>query len=120
MAGRRLDAEQVMFLMLKTERIAFVREHRFHPKRKWRFDFAIPHQRIAIEVEGGIYTQGRHTRGSGFSKDCEKYNTATAMGWAVLRFPANEVGAQSLQYIKETMRNRHVADKRSTDTVRQG
>jgi very-short-patch-repair endonuclease len=108
-----------MFMMLKAERIIFVREHRFHSVRRWRFDFAIPHQKIAIEIEGGIYTQGRHTRGSGFSKDCEKYNTATVMGWAVLRFPANEVGADSVQYIKELIRCRNESTDRGADTLRE-
>lgn len=58
----------------------------FHPTRKWRFDYAIPAAMVAIEVEGGAYTQGRHTRGRGFEADMEKYNTAEAMGWHVLRF----------------------------------
>jgi hypothetical protein len=57
----------------------------FHPTRKWRFDYAIPAAQVAIEVEGGAYTQGRHTRGRGFEADMEKYNTAEAMGWHVLR-----------------------------------
>ena len=57
----------------------------FHPTRKWRFDYAIHAAQVAIEVEGGAYTQGRHTRGRGFEADMEKYNTAEAMGWHVLR-----------------------------------
>ena len=65
-----------------------VTEHRFHPVRRWRFDLAIPSHRIAIEVEGGIWTRGRHTRGSGYLADLEKYNEATALGWAVLRYDA--------------------------------
>jgi len=60
-------------------------EFRFHPHRKWRFDFAWPEQRIALEVEGGIWTQGRHTRGAGFLADMEKYNAAVLLGWRVLR-----------------------------------
>lgn len=57
----------------------------FHSTRRWRFDYAIPAAQVAIEVEGGAYTQGRHTRGRGFEADMEKYNTAEAMGWHVLR-----------------------------------
>lgn len=60
-------------------------EHRFHPRRKWRFDYAWPGLSVALEIEGGIWTQGRHTRGAGFLKDMEKYNTATLMGWQVYR-----------------------------------
>lgn len=63
-----------------------VREHRFAPPRMWRFDFAWPDRMIAAEVEGGIWTGGRHTRGSGFQADAEKYNTASLAGWRVFRF----------------------------------
>lgn len=62
-----------------------VKEHKFHPVRKWRFDYAIPEYKIAIEVEGGVWTGGRHTSPKGFLGDIEKYNTATVMGWKVLR-----------------------------------
>lgn len=62
-----------------------VAEYRFHPTRKWRFDFAWPDALVALEVEGAVWVQGRHTRGSGFVKDMEKYNTAAGMGWRVLR-----------------------------------
>lgn len=63
-----------------------VAEHHFHDSRKWRFDVAIPEMMVAIELEGGVYTKGRHTRGAGFVKDIEKYNKATVMGWNVLRY----------------------------------
>jgi hypothetical protein len=62
-----------------------VREHRFHPTRRWRFDFAWPLISVALEVEGAVWVGGRHTRGSGFLGDMTKYNTATLMGWRVLR-----------------------------------
>jgi hypothetical protein len=62
------------------------REFMFHSKRKWRFDFAWPDLLIAIEVEGGIWTGGRHVRGEGYEGDCEKYNAAQMDGWMVLRF----------------------------------
>lgn len=62
-----------------------VREHRFHATRKWRFDFAWPDKLVALEVEGGVWSQGRHTRGSGFIADMEKYNTAASLWWLVLR-----------------------------------
>lgn len=68
----------------------YVREYKFHPVRKWRFDFAFADM-VAVEIEGGIWTRGRHTRGSGFIKDCEKYNTAAALGWRVFRFPSGMV-----------------------------
>lgn len=61
-------------------------EYRFHPKRRWRFDAAFPGRMVALELDGGVWIAGRHTRGKGFMRDCEKLNTATAMGWKVFRF----------------------------------
>lgn len=61
------------------------REHRFHPTRKWAFDFAWPALKIALESEGGSWSGGRHTRGKGFAQDCEKYTEAALDGWCVLR-----------------------------------
>lgn len=67
------------------------REYRFHPERKWRLDFAWPAQKLGAECEGGIWTNGAHTRGAHFTKDCEKYNTATLMGWRIFRFTTDMV-----------------------------
>jgi very-short-patch-repair endonuclease len=67
------------------------REYKFSNSRQWRFDFAWPDLLLAAEVEGGTWTGGRHTRGSGFEKDCEKYNCAAIYGWAVLRFTGGMV-----------------------------
>lgn len=68
-----------------------VKEYRFHPTRKWRFDYAIPEYKIALEVEGGVWTRGRHTSPKGFLGDIEKYNTATLMGWRVFRTTPDEL-----------------------------
>ncbi len=61
------------------------KEHRFHPDRRWRFDYAWPAERVALEVEGGVWTEGRHVRGAGFLGDVEKYNAAALDGWTLLR-----------------------------------
>ena len=68
-----------------------VREFRFHATRKWRFDYAWPKQRVALEIEGGVWTGGRHTSGSGFVKDMEKYNAAALAGWRVFRVTPNHL-----------------------------
>lgn len=62
-----------------------VPEHRFHPVRLWRFDYAWIDQRIALEVEGGIFIQGRHSRGVGMQGDFEKYNEAAVLGWRIIK-----------------------------------
>ena len=66
-------------------------EYRFHPTRKWRFDAAIPSAMIAVEVNGGIWTHGRHMRGSGYIGDREKINSAQILGWIVLEFSTDQI-----------------------------
>lgn len=68
-----------------------VREYKFHPERKWRFDFAYPDKKCAIEIEGGHWTGGRHTRAKGFESDCEKYCEAARLGWRVFRVTTDMV-----------------------------
>lgn len=76
----------VFTVICKTDlKVECVKEFKFHPVRKWRFDYAIPEHKIALEVEGGVWTGGRHTSPKGFLGDIEKYNTATLMGWRVFR-----------------------------------
>lgn len=60
-------------------------EHKFHPERKWRFDFALPALKVGIEYEGLNSDKSRHTTLKGFTGDSEKYNAAQAMGWRVIR-----------------------------------
>lgn len=62
-----------------------VAEFRFAPPRRFRFDFAWPDRKLALEVEGGVWTRGRHTRPAGFLRDVEKYNLAASLGWRVFR-----------------------------------
>ena len=71
--------ETIPTLQLKTE-------YKFYPTRKWKFDYAIPLLKIAIEIEGGVYIRGRHNRVIGFINDMEKYNRATIEGWKVIRY----------------------------------
>lgn len=75
------------------------REYRFDPKRRWRFDFAYPKEKIAIEIEGGIFSGGRHTRGKGFIGDCEKYNAAVLQGWKILRYTAETMNVEDLKIL---------------------
>ena len=86
------DGEAILALHIRAEKLPEpTREHRFDPSRRWRFDFAWPDLKLAVEVEGGTWTGGRHTRGSGFEKDTEKYNAAALAGWRGLRVTAESV-----------------------------
>ena len=102
-------------------KVYWFREYKWHPIRKWRADYLIvidgmplpanledityeykQKHFILVEIEGGTWSRGRHTRGSGFSKDCEKYNTAAALGWRVFRFPAGMVeDGSAIKFLEE-------------------
>jgi len=62
-----------------------IREYRFHPDRRWRFDFAWPASMVAVEIDGRAW----HVRGGGRhaqDSDREKLNAAASLGWRVFRF----------------------------------
>lgn len=80
-----------------------VAEYKFHPERKWRFDFAIPALKLGIEIEGGIWRGrgwgsktannpgGAHSHPTNILRDIEKQNAATMLGWRLLRLSENEI-----------------------------
>ena len=75
------------------------KEYKFHPTRKWRLDYAFANVKLAIEIEGGAFTRGRHTRPMGFIKDMEKYNALTMAGWALLRYLPNKIDYQQIKQV---------------------
>lgn len=86
--------------MLKQEGIETpVSEYRFHPPRRWRFDFCFVKSRLVLEVEGGVWSSGRHTRGSGFVKDIEKYNQAAVDGFYLLRVTPQQMESGEAAFI---------------------
>lgn len=91
--GQRVQSEGEVTLArdLRALKINFEQEYKFHPERNWRADFLITGTRILVEVEGGVWSGGRHTRGKGFIADMEKYNAAAVMGFKVLRFDTQQV-----------------------------
>ncbi len=98
---------KVVLAWFKQHGLTPVAEHRFHPERKWRFDFCFPESKLALEVEGGIWTAGggRHNRPAGFLKDIEKYNTAAMLGWRILRTTPSELCMQeTVDTIKTALR----------------
>ena len=68
-----------------------VREYRFNEARKCRFDFAWPNLKIAVEIDGGTWSGGRHVRGAGYESDCIKNALAILAGWKVYRFTGKQV-----------------------------
>lgn len=84
------EGEETFMLHCNTYGLKPEREYRFC-ERKWRFDFAFPDKKIGVEIEGGTWSHGRHTLGSGYEKDLVKYNQAATMGWRVFRFTTGMV-----------------------------
>jgi very-short-patch-repair endonuclease len=82
-----------------------VRECIFAPPRKFRFDFAFPDKLLGVEVDGGTWGRSRHTSGSGFEKDCEKFAIAAARGWRVIRVVPSQIkSGAALRWIEEALK----------------
>lgn len=91
-----------------------VSEYRFatrlSPPRNWRFDWAFIDARLALEIEGGLYTKGRHVRIKGFKDDLEKYNTAAVLGWRIIRcLPQQMASGEVLRWVERALRQERYA-----------
>lgn len=108
---------QLLLLQLKAEGLPQPElEYMFHHTRRWRFDAAFPwreilhagerwHRPIAVEIDGAVWTQGRHTRGSGYVKDMEKLNAAAELGWFVFRFSPQMVeSGEAIRQLKRILK----------------
>lgn len=98
-----------LFLTLLNQKYhqTWVSEYKFHPIRKWRMDFACPELKICIEIDGGIFIGGRHSRPIGMLKDNEKLNTAASMGWLVLKFtPQQKSKTETFELIDKAVESR--------------
>jgi very-short-patch-repair endonuclease len=87
LAAQPSDGERALATLILWNKLA-APEHQyaFDPSRKWRFDAAWPVFRLAVEIDGGTFIAGRHSRGAGYERDAEKLNAAVLAGWRVLRF----------------------------------
>lgn len=82
----------------------YKKELMFHPVRKWRFDYAWPELKIALEIHGGVHTNGRHTRGKGFTEDKVKMNSAQLLGWLVIEATTEHVkNGLMLEWVTEAI-----------------
>ena len=86
-AKSRSEHEELFAMQLKAAKLrGWEREVVFAPPRRWRFDFAHCIYKLAVEIDGAIWVQGRHNRGAGAEKDMEKMNQAILSGWRCFRF----------------------------------
>ena len=80
----------------------------FAPPRKWRFDYAFfggVSGGVALEVNGAVWTRGRHTRGQGYINDMEKMNRAMMLNWRVLQVTPDKLRTvATIEYIRELLR----------------
>lgn len=82
-----------------------VREFPGIPGRKFKFDGAWPLRRLAFEVDGAVWVNGRHSRGSGIQTDCEKFSLAAVHGWRVMRFTTDMVrSGKALQLVEMALK----------------
>jgi very-short-patch-repair endonuclease len=114
-AAKRDALELALLQQLKALGLdgGLVRQHRFHGERQWRFDFAYPALKLAIEVDGGTWTNGAHSRGSGISRDNEKLAAAVILGWRVMRATTNQVKDGTAAYWVEQALAREAVPARS-------
>jgi len=87
-----------------------VPEYRFHPRRRWRFDWAWPNEKLALEINGGAFlpTGGRHTRGAGFRADTEKFSEAAILGWRVLYVLPEDMDGRALVLAERALAGCHL------------
>ena len=90
----------------------------FHPKRKWRFDYAFPNEKVAIEIDGGLFNAykgehaGRHSGGIGQKKDFEKLNAAAELGWLVFHYiPSEKMLATTFIQLHNALKTRMLKDE---------
>jgi very-short-patch-repair endonuclease len=93
-----LAAFVALDLPIPTQEVVFAKEL----GRKWRTDFTIIQgtKKIAIEIEGGAFSGGRHTRGVGFVNDMQKYNAYSLLGYTLLRFTSEQAIKQPIMCAK--------------------
>lgn len=93
----------------------FVPEHKFHPVRRWRMDYAHIERMICLEIQGGLWITGRHNTGAGMTKDIEKFNAATLLGWTLIFCtPAMVKSGEACHLVSEILKDKRInlKDKR--------
>jgi very-short-patch-repair endonuclease len=83
-----------------------IAEYKFHPKRRWRIDYAFPDVFLACELEGGAWKNGRHNRPFGFINDIEKYNNLTENGWHLLRYIPQKIDYDQIKKVYEILKTK--------------
>lgn len=96
-----------------------VAEHKFFKKRRWKFDRAFLSEKVAIEIEGGVFTGGRHSGGMGMVNDIDKYNQAMLEGWIVLRYTTKHLSDNPSGMVDQIKQALEFRRSGKDDTARQ-
>ena len=100
-AGKKNLTDGFLMLWEQGERPEPLREFRFHPMRKWRFDLAWPEAKLAVEFDGGVFTGGGHNRGVLFTDNAAKQNAAVMLDWRLLRYTTLDLRTRPMQVVEE-------------------
>lgn len=106
------------------------KQYKFHPGRKWLFDYAWPSLKVAVEIHGGAWVRGKHNRAKGMALDHEKSNEAQRLGWIVLQFNTDALSSRAklqnaVQYVATILIERanakprysHISDCQSSTFI---
>ena len=98
------ELEDALAAQLSEAGLKYKRQLKFHNKRRWKADFAWPDEMLLVEVQGGTWTGGRHTRGGGFHADRERSNEAQIAGWLMLEVTAGMIkDGSALDFINRAL-----------------
>jgi very-short-patch-repair endonuclease len=98
-------AEPLFFYLLTHNGINLpVKEHMGIPGRKYRFDYAWLTEKVAVEIQGGVYTKHAHGSVTGILAGYRKANECAKFGWRVLYFtPAEMKSTDTIKTIKAAL-----------------
>ena len=98
--------EAILCNHLDALKIEYEQEFKFHAVRKWRADFRLIKYPVLIEVEGGVFVNGGHSRGKAYTNNCEKYSAMAIDGWFVIRATTDQVkSGECVKWIEEIIKN---------------
>lgn len=103
---RTTDYPAMLILEIRSRKLPIpVREYQGIPGRKFRYDLAWPAKKLALEVQGGVFSGGRHTRGIGYTADCEKLNLTVLNGWRMLWVtPAHIRDGKAIRWVEQALK----------------
>lgn len=83
------------------------REVKLIPGRRYRWDLVWQAQRVVVEIQGGTWSRGAHSRGVGQARDAEKQALATLAGYRCLSVTSDQIrSGQAVGWIEALLRQK--------------